>query len=107
MLKFIMPMIFIGCMHKNIETETGFKPSGSMCLDSFNMNIKNSQCSEIDETILNNKTVSITCTKSYTDTFWTNRTFYIIAGDYSAEAVGIIPICLDQNIMIMTGDARP
>ena len=107
MLKFFIPALLLGCLHKNVETVPTFDPSGSMCLDAFNMNIQNSQCSELDKKILNNEIISINCKKSYTDTFWTSRTFYIVVGEYDIEAEGVIPICVDHNIMIMTGNVAP
>ena len=96
----------MGCSQKVYKVES-FEPSGSMCLDSFYMNIKNSECIDLVEEPLDEKTVSIKCNKSYASDFWTDNSFYITNSDNMIVSNGIIPLCIDQNILILTDTNNP
>ena len=104
-LIFLIPFI-IGCSQKVYKVE-GFEPSGSMCLDSFYINIKNSECSDLVEEQLDSQTLSIHCNKSYEDSFWTNHRFYITNSDNMIVSEGIIPLCIYQNILVLTDVNNP
>ena len=105
LLLLVLPVL-LGCAQKIYKVEN-FKPSGSMCLDSFYMNIKNSECTDLLEENLDEKTVAIYCNKSYSDSFWTSHTFYITDSDNMILAEDIMPICIDQNILVLTNVGNP
>lgn len=102
----ILIPIIIGCSQKIYKVEN-FEPSGSMCLDSFYMNVKDSECSDLVEEKIDEKTISVYCTKSYTNTFWTNHRFYITDSDNMIVSEGIVPLCIDQNILVLTSVDSP